>query len=118
MTANSESDWSLYHSRLSFALNAKILHPLSVVNAAITAYRNNPEVNLAQVEGFVRQIIGWREFIRGIYWSNMPEYAAHNALSATRQLPEYFWTGKTRMRCLRKPSPIPSTTAMLTTFSG
>ena len=78
MTANSESDWSLYHSRLSFALNAKILHPLSVVNAAIAAYRNDPEVNLAQVEGFVRQIIGWREFIRGIYWSNMPEYAVHN----------------------------------------
>ncbi|MEC8355925.1 MAG: cryptochrome/photolyase family protein [Pseudomonadota bacterium] len=102
MTANSESDWSLYHSRLSFALNTKILHPLSVVNAAIAAYRNNAEVNLAQVEGFVRQVIGWREFIRGIYWSNMPEYAAHNALSATRQLPEYFWTGKTHMRCLEK----------------
>ena len=102
MTANSESDWSLYHSRLSFALNAKILHPLSVVNAAIAAYRNNSEVNLAQVEGFVRQIIGWREFIRGIYWSNMPEYAVRNALGATRRLPEYFWTGKISMRCLEK----------------
>ena len=102
MTANSESDWSLYHSRLSFTLNAKILHPLSVANAAIAAYRNNPKVTLAQVEGFVRQIIGWREFIRGIYWSNMPEYAVRNALSATRRLPEYFWTGKTSMRCLEK----------------
>ena len=71
-------------------------------------------MNLAQVEGFVRQIIGWREFIRGIYWGNMPEYAVHNALSATRQLPEYFWTGKTRMRCLEKAITIPSTTAMLT----
>ncbi|OEE89575.1 deoxyribodipyrimidine photolyase [Enterovibrio norvegicus FF-162] len=94
--------WSLYHSRLSFALNSKILSPQHVVDAAIHHYHTRPdEISLAQVEGFVRQIIGWREFIRGIYWVNMPEYATLNSLSATRDLPSWFWTADTKMSCLK-----------------
>ncbi|WP_087017432.1 cryptochrome/photolyase family protein [Thaumasiovibrio subtropicus] len=101
MTAHSPYRWSLYHSRLSFALNTKMLHPLQVINAAINAYSAEPEViSLAQVEGFVRQILGWREFVRGIYWVNMPEYQNKNALQAANKLPAYFWTGDTQMHCL------------------
>lgn len=103
MTANSPHAWSLYHSRLSFAMNAKILSPMQVVNRAIQEYENNKDsISLAQIEGFVRQIIGWREFIRGIYWANMPDYAEKNALQAKRSLPEFFWTGETKMRCMQQ----------------
>jgi len=102
MTANSENAWSLYHSRLSFALNAKIINPLQVVERAIKEYETRPDdISIAQIEGFVRQIIGWREFVRGIYWANMPDYANLNALNAKRDLPEYFWTGDTKMRCMQ-----------------
>lgn len=100
MTANSAHSWSLYHSRLSFALNAKLLSPHTVVDAAVAAYHAESEINLAQVEGFVRQILGWREFVRGMYWLNMPDYAARNTLNAKRALPDFFWTGDTKMRCL------------------
>ncbi|WP_220717935.1 cryptochrome/photolyase family protein [Agarivorans litoreus] len=94
--------WSLYHSRLSFALNAKLLSPAYVVNTAIAAFeQSNGEIEISQIEGFVRQIIGWREFIRGIYWANMPDYASLNALDANRQLPSWFWTGDTKMNCLQ-----------------
>ncbi|WP_394212563.1 cryptochrome/photolyase family protein [Enterovibrio calviensis] len=94
--------WSLYHSRLSFALNSKILSPQHVVDTAVYHYQTRPnEITLAQVEGFVRQIIGWREFIRGIYWVNMPDYANLNSLSATRDLPSWFWTADTKMSCMK-----------------
>ncbi|WP_074214536.1 cryptochrome/photolyase family protein [Salinivibrio sp. ES.052] len=100
MTGRSEHQWSLYHSRLSFALNAKLLHPMQVITAAIEHFRESETVNLAQIEGFVRQILGWREYIRGVYWTNMPAYAQTNALAADRQLPGYFWDGDTKMRCM------------------
>ena len=93
-------NWSLFHSRLSFALNTKMLSPLEVVDSAIQSYRQNTHIDCAQVEGFVRQIIGWREFIRGIYWINMPAYKQLNQLKANRDLPRWFWTGKTKMRCM------------------
>lgn len=103
MTCNSSAKWSLYHSRLSFSLNSKMLHPMQVIEAAIAAYRARPEqISLAQVEGFVRQILGWREFVRGIYWANMPQYAEANMLSATRAVPSWFWTGETNMRCMQQ----------------
>ncbi len=103
MTANSEHAWSLYHSRLSFAINAKILSPLTVINRAIEEFESRPDdIDLAQIEGFVRQIIGWREFVRGIYWVNMPDYASANALDASRDLPDYFWSGETKMRCMQQ----------------
>lgn len=95
-----DKGWSLYHSRLSFAINAKMISPQSVVNAAIDAFHHNGNIDIAQVEGFVRQILGWREFVRGIYWANMPHYATLNALDASLPLPEWFWTGNTKMRCL------------------
>ncbi|MEL6594223.1 MAG: cryptochrome/photolyase family protein, partial [Bacteroidota bacterium] len=93
--------WALFHSRLSFPLNAKILHPLEVVNAAIEYWETHEEeVSLAQLEGFVRQIIGWREYMRGVYWAHMPEYASENYFGHDRKLPDYFWTGETKMACV------------------
>lgn len=102
MTEQGEAHWSLYHSRLSFALNSKMLHPRQVIDAALNAWQQNPErISLAQIEGFVRQILGWREFVRGIYWANMPNYSSFNALQAERALPDYFWHGETEMNCMR-----------------
>ena len=93
--------WSLYHSRLSFALNTKMLSPQYVVDTAIDYYRNsNCNISIAQIEGFTRQILGWREFVRGIYWANIPDYSTLNHLNAAQALPSWFWTGDTKMRCL------------------
>lgn len=102
MTGRSEHAWSLYHSRLSFALNSKLLSPGEVIDKAIAAYQDNAAINLAQVEGFVRQVLGWREFIRGVYWANMPDYEHGNHFRAQRALPDFFWTGETKMRCLQQ----------------
>jgi deoxyribodipyrimidine photolyase-related protein len=94
---------NLFHSRISFALNAKIIRPLEVVQTVITYYReHSDDIELSQVEGFVRQIIGWREYMRGIYWKEMPAYASMNALENTNPLPEFYWTGKTKMNCLHQ----------------
>jgi deoxyribodipyrimidine photolyase-related protein len=94
---------NLFHSRISFALNTKILHPMEVVNAVINRYHKNPEaIALSQVEGFVRQILGWREYMRGIYWREMPDYKNLNQLENFNQLPNFFWTGKTKMNCLKE----------------
>ncbi|KEA65473.1 Protein related to deoxyribodipyrimidine photolyase [Marinobacterium lacunae] len=102
MTAQSPHGWSLYHSRLSFALNAKILSPRQVIDRAIQAWEADPtRISLPQIEGFVRQILGWREFVRGIYWANMPNYACLNSLGADAPLPRYFWSGDTRMNCMK-----------------
>ena len=93
--------WSLYHARLSFAMNAKIISPKEVIDAAIAAWEaNSKEISFNQLEGFVRQIIGWREYMRGIYWAKMPEFADLNFLNHNRKLPDYFWTGKTKMACV------------------
>jgi len=90
----------LYHSQLSAALNLKLLNPREVVAAAEQAYRNGA-APLASVEGFIRQILGWREYVRGIYWTKMPRYIERNALDAQHDLPAWYWTGKTDMACLR-----------------
>ena len=96
-----DKGWSLYHSRLSFAINAKILSPRLVINKVVEHYQHNKNsIDIAQVEGFVRQILGWREFVRGIYWANSPSYQSLNHLNATRALPSWFWTGKTKMQCM------------------
>ncbi|NNC98660.1 MAG: cryptochrome/photolyase family protein [Gammaproteobacteria bacterium] len=103
MTADSNFAWSLFHSRLSFALNSKILNPMQVIERAIDEHESRPdEINLAQIEGFVRQILGWREFMRGIYWANMPDYQQQNTLQAKRNLPGFFWTAETNMRCMQQ----------------
>ena len=90
----------LFHSHLSAALNVKLLHPMEVMEAAIEAYRHG-HADIAAVEGFVRQILGWREYVRGVYWLRMPEALEDNALDAHEPLPSWFWTGETDMACLR-----------------
>ncbi|CAH7137961.1 Cryptochrome/photolyase family protein [Vibrio chagasii] len=106
MTVEHDSKWSLYHSRLSFSLNSKLLSPSEVIDAALSAYRASskqgaPTIDIAQVEGFIRQILGWREYIRAVYWANMPAYASKNHYSADRALPHYFWDGHTKMNCMK-----------------
>jgi len=90
----------LYHAHLSAALNLKLLNPREVVAAAEAAYRDG-HAPLASVEGFIRQILGWREYVRGIYWTQMPGYLERNALDAQEALPAWYWTGATDMACLR-----------------
>lgn len=90
----------LYHSQLSCALNLKLLNPREVVRAAEEAYRTG-HAPLAAVEGFIRQILGWREYVRGIYWTKMPQYLEGNALNAQVDLPAWYWTGNTDMACLK-----------------
>ena len=90
----------LSHSMLSFALNVKMLHPREVIDATEAAYRAS-HVPLAAAEGFIRQILGWREYVRGVYWQHMPGYTDHNVFEHTLPLPSWFWDGKTGMRCLQ-----------------
>lgn len=91
----------MYHSHLSFYLNCGLLLPLECVKAAEQAYRDN-NAPLNAVEGFIRQIIGWREYVRGLYWLKMPDYEQENFLNATRALPDLFWGQDTQMNCLRQ----------------
>ena len=99
--ALTRESWSVYHSRLSFVMNAKLLSPDEVVHAVESAWRANPErLTISQAEGFIRQILGWREYMRGIYWAHMPEYAGLNFFSHDRALPDWFCTGETKMACL------------------
>ena len=90
----------LYQAHLSAALNLKLLNPREVVAAAVAAY-DAGHAPLASVEGFVRQILGWREYVRGIYWTQMPGYLERNTLGADEDLPHWYWTGATDMACLR-----------------
>lgn len=91
----------LYHSLLSTSLNLKLLNPREVVAAAEEAYRNG-QAPLAAVEGFIRQILGWREYVRGIYWAHMPDYLERNAMGANEPLPDFYWSGETDLECLRQ----------------
>lgn len=90
-----------WHSLLSSALNLKLLNPREVIAAAIDAYHQR-HLPLASVEGFVRQILGWREFIRGVYWLDMPQIATNNHYRHQRPLPAWYWTGDTQMNCQRQ----------------
>lgn len=90
----------LYHSRISAAMNLKLLDPREVIAVAEQAYRSG-RAPLAAVEGFIRQILGWREYVRGIYWRFMPGYVERNELGAQEALPEFYWTGDPPMACLR-----------------
>jgi deoxyribodipyrimidine photolyase-related protein len=99
--AMTTSNWHLFHSRLSFSLNTKMLSPIEVVKKVETAWKNQPEkYKLSNIEGFIRQIIGWREYMRCIYWIKMPEYKNLNFLGHQNSLPSWYWTGDTKMKCL------------------
>ena len=91
----------LWHSLLSSSLNLKLLNPREVVAAAVAAYQKH-QLPLASVEGFIRQILGWREFIRGVYWLDMPHMAEANHYNHTRTLPSWYWHGGTQMNCIRQ----------------
>ncbi|MEY3200538.1 MAG: hypothetical protein RIR70_88 [Pseudomonadota bacterium] len=91
----------LYHARISAAMNLKLLDPRDAIDAAVKAYRAG-HAPLESVEGFVRQIMGWREFIRGVYWLDMPTMKTANHFGHTRKLPQWYWTGETHMNCMRE----------------
>jgi deoxyribodipyrimidine photolyase-related protein len=91
----------LFHSRLSFAMNTKLISPRDIVNTVLNYYRKHQkDIDISQVEGFVRQIIGWREYMRGMYWARMPKFKSENKLKNTNTLADFFWTGNTKMNCL------------------
>jgi deoxyribodipyrimidine photolyase-related protein len=93
----------LFHSRISFAMNTKLISPKEIIETVLKTYRNNQnEIDISQVEGFIRQILGWREYMRGMYWMLMPNYKKENFLNNENKLPSFFWTGKTKMNCLEK----------------
>ncbi len=91
----------MYHSHISFYLNCGLLLPLECVLASEKAYQQG-KAPLNAVEGFIRQIIGWREYVRGIYWFKMPAYSEKNFFEAKRSLPNFYWTAETKMNCLHQ----------------
>jgi deoxyribodipyrimidine photolyase-related protein len=91
----------LHHATLSPYINLGLLDPLHVCKRVELEYKNG-RVPIAAAEGFIRQIIGWREYIRGIYWLKMPDYAKSNALRATTPLPDFYWSGDTQMNCIAR----------------
>jgi deoxyribodipyrimidine photolyase-related protein len=95
-----EGEVWLYHSHIASALNLKLLNPREVLAAAEKAYQQGL-VPLPAAEGFIRQILGWREYVRGIYWTQMPDYIERNEMQATAKLPALYWTGQTDMACMR-----------------
>lgn len=97
--AMAEGEAFLFHSTISAAMNIGLLLPLEACEAAEAAYRAG-DAPLNAVEGFIRQILGWREYVRGLYWLKMPDYKELNALEADRPLPDFYWTGETDMACL------------------
>ncbi|MEL7298536.1 MAG: cryptochrome/photolyase family protein [Pseudomonadota bacterium] len=98
-----QSEPFLYHALVSSSINLKLLNPREVVDAVVAAHLDNTDsAPLSAVEGFVRQIIGWREFIRGVYWLKMPEYKERNHFDHQHPLPAWFWTADTEMNCLRQ----------------
>ena len=90
---------TLFHALISTSLNLGLLDPGAVCRTAERAWREGA-APLAAVEGVIRQIIGWREYVRGIYWLHMPDYATRNALGAHRKLPWFYWSGETHMHCV------------------
>lgn len=91
----------LFHSLISSSLNLKLLNPREVIAAALQRYEQG-EADLPSVEGFIRQILGWREFMRGVYHLDMPAMKSGNHLQAHQPLPKWFWTGQTRMACMQQ----------------
>ncbi|WP_322366884.1 cryptochrome/photolyase family protein [Pseudomonas sp. Teo4] len=97
--AMAEGEPYLFHARISAALNIGLLDLRQLCADVDSAHRQG-RVPLNAAEGFIRQLIGWREYVRGIYWLRMPDYAALNVFGNRRPLPEFYWTGRTEMRCM------------------
>lgn len=91
----------MYHSHVGLYLNCGLLSPLECIQAAEQAYHDS-HAPLNAVEGFIRQILGWREFVRGIYWNEMPDYASLNFFEAERDLPAFYWDADTKMNCVHQ----------------
>jgi deoxyribodipyrimidine photolyase-related protein len=91
----------LYHSRISAAMNVKLLNPREVIAAVVDAFQAG-RVPIESAEGFVRQVLGWREFVRGVYWLDMPGMREANHFRHSRKLPEWYWTGDTQMSCMKQ----------------
>jgi deoxyribodipyrimidine photolyase-related protein len=91
----------LFHARISAALNIGLLDVRQVCSDVEAAYWSG-SIALNAAEGFIRQLIGWREYVRGVYWLKMPDYALGNAFGNSRPLPEFYWTGETRMNCMQQ----------------
>lgn len=96
-----ENEPWMYHAHIGFYLNAGLLLPMECIERAATAYSQG-KVSINSAEGFIRQILGWREYIRGIYWLKMPAYKNLNFFNAKRALPEFYWTANTNMNCLKQ----------------
>lgn len=95
-------NYYLFHSKLSFAMNTKMISPKEIIEKVLETYHHKKqEIHISQVEGFIRQILGWREYMRGMYWMLMPNYKNENYLENTNKLPAFFWTGNTKMNCLK-----------------
>jgi deoxyribodipyrimidine photolyase-related protein len=93
---------TLFHSRLSFVLNLKIISPNEIIQQVIKYWEQHQNsITIAQVEGFTRQVIGWREYMRGIYWAEMPGFKEKNFFNYNAPLPDWFWDGKVKMHCLK-----------------
>lgn len=100
--AMTQRDTLLFHSKLSFAMNVKLITPLEVVETCVEYWQKHQNsIDIAQIEGFVRQIIGWREYMRGVYWAQMPSFSTLNFFNHQADLPSWFWTGETKMNCLK-----------------
>lgn len=91
----------LFHARISAALNIGLLDVRQLCRDVESAYLSG-RIKLNAAEGFIRQLIGWREYVRGVYWLKMPDYAGGNVFGNTRSLPEFYWTGKTQMNCMQQ----------------
>lgn len=90
----------LFHSLISFALNTKMLHPMEMIRDVEAAFHKG-DVPLNAAEGYIRQILGWREYVRGYYWAHMPTLTKANYFEHDTPLPSWFWTGETQMLCVR-----------------
>ncbi len=99
--ASPEAGEVLFHARIALYLNVGLLDPAQICREVEAEYRAG-RVPLNAAEGFIRQILGWREYVRGLYWLKMPTYAAENYFTATRPLPDFFWSGETDLNCLRQ----------------
>jgi deoxyribodipyrimidine photolyase-related protein len=96
-----ENEDFMFHSHIGFYLNNGLLEPLEVIKLVEKEYKKG-KVNINSAEGFIRQILGWREYIRGIYWLKMPKYKDLNFLNAKNNLPEFYWNGNTKMNCIKE----------------